>query len=275
MNEQPLNEEEQFLRELDKHAGEGISKRLEDNTLPLIRLLQTNSPEVDRRQPAYVEGASAGDWYFRDAPEQIVRGEVGFLFQPLYSQHAFVEWKPERQGFSGRTYDYFDPPPEAKRRMDPNPETGELREVLGLPNGNFLEETFYFYGLVGRFTWVISFRSTGLTVARRFNKALQFLEYKERPLPIWGSIWRISTVASSNKRGDWYLPSYALHAKVGGVDGVQPLTLGTFTKGKELRQQLTQDLGSGAKVLEAIGMEPAAPAPAAPTKEALGDDIPF
>lgn len=238
---------------LEAARGATVSRRLEDNVLPLIRLLQTNSPEVNRRNAGYVEGANPGDWYFRDAPKEIVRGEEGFEMQPLYIDHVYVQWKPERGGFSGNVYPFNDIPPEAADRIDIDPETGTQRKVKGMPNGDYLEDTIYIYGIVDKRLWVVPCRSTGLTIARRFNQALSFLLIEGKELVIFGSTWRFTTRMAQNKKGEWFIPHFAKTSQFalpGAELNVPIMSLDTFNLGLAERRALMADLKTGARMIE-------------------------
>jgi hypothetical protein len=242
-----------YLAEMESTRGATVSHRLEDNVLPLVRLLQTNSPEVNRRNAAYVEGASPGDWYFRDAPVEIVRGEEGFEIQPIMIDHVYVQWKAERGGFSGKTYPFNDIPPEAKMRIDINQETGAQFEVLGMPNGDYLEDTIYIYGLVRKRLWVIPCRSTGLTVARRFNVALSHLMLDDLELPVFGSTWRFTTRLTQNNKGEWFIPHFSKLSQFARPDAqlnvaIMPLQQWQFAKAEF--KTLAVDLRSGARMIE-------------------------
>jgi hypothetical protein len=245
------------LSELEGDAGRGLSKKIEDNVLPLVKFLQSNSPECAKRTPTYVEGAEAGDFLFKNREVPVVKGETGFLFQPLARQRAYVQWKPNRGGYAGQ---HADIPPEAKERIDINPEDGKERRVLGLPNGDYLEETVYFYGwLEDRSLWVLPFRSTGLLVARNWmtglnNTKLQVNDpagVKYLELPIWGSIWRVCTEVASNAEHTWFVPKPVRVSKFGDPGfGIQ-----AYHEAKKAALELIDQLESGEKVVEAMALD--------------------
>lgn len=84
----------------EQDAGIGVSKAAEDNLVPTMYLLQALNPQVDRRNSAYVEGAEAGDIWFRNAPPglELLRGEVGTILQPCYFYQDVVEREPTKDG---------------------------------------------------------------------------------------------------------------------------------------------------------------------------------
>jgi hypothetical protein len=252
-----------LLTELVHDSGSGLSKKLEDNVLPLVKYLQTGSPECAKRTPTYIEGAEAGDFLFKNAETPVVSGETGFLFQPLAYQRAWVEWKPNRGGYAGQ---HADLPDDAKEMVEVNPEDGKERRVMGLPNGNYLEETAYYYGLTEDHSlWVMPFRSSGLSVARNWMTALnntklqvndpaKGLRYLD--LPIWGSIWRVTSAVMSNPEHTWFVPAFKRVSKFGEPG----FTVEVYREAKAKAINLQEQLASGEKVVEAMAQEEPPPA---------------
>jgi hypothetical protein len=155
--EEPIDEA--MLAELQADAGKGILPDPRFKILPIVRLLQSGSREVESRGPRYITNATPGDFVFRGAERELVRGEEGFVFWPICFHHVFVEWRPDRGGFVTM---YPECPPTAKEVSQTN-ERGEKRIVTKLPNANIVEETVYCYGLDQyKLEWVIPFRAGSL-----------------------------------------------------------------------------------------------------------------
>lgn len=93
-----------FLDEYaERDAGEGVSTSAADNLVPLVYFLQTNSPQVNRREEKYVPGAEPGDIWLKGAPtgSEIVKGEDGLIFQPCFFYRSVGEWVPRGEGGQG------------------------------------------------------------------------------------------------------------------------------------------------------------------------------
>lgn len=159
-----------FLKDkVRESAGMGVSSRAEDNLIPLIYILQSNSPQVDERDPEYVEGAKPGDIWLRNSGLPAIKGEVGLVFQPCYFSIDWPEWKPNRAGFVGR---HLTQPPEAVWTNTPTPQDPDRMSWV-MPNGNTVQETRYHPGYVylpgGRvMPFVIPLTSTGHTVSKNW-----------------------------------------------------------------------------------------------------------
>ena len=195
-------------------------------------MLQKGSPQVDERGSNYVAGAHAGDFWFKNAEQEIVAGDLGFNFWPLGYHKNFVEWRPNRGGIVTA---HLDPPPEAKWRVEANKENNRERKILELPNGNYLEETAYHYGVVNSSVWVLTFRSTGLADSRAFNTAMGALTFEDHPLDGYGAVWRITSKLRTSGEYNWYAVKFALLFRYGQRDDEGKLLMPTsmLLRGRE------------------------------------------
>ena len=81
----------------DQGAGaEGIGSQ--DLMVPRITILQSMSPQVNKRDGKYVEGAEIGH-IFNTVSNEAVDGEQGITVVPIKYRRAHIEWKPNRGGF--------------------------------------------------------------------------------------------------------------------------------------------------------------------------------
>jgi hypothetical protein len=207
---------EEMLQQMHEDSGLGVSQDPRDKVLPLVRLMQGLSPQVDRRGPDYVTGAEPGDFWFKNARTEIVKGDVGFIFWPIGAQRAYVEWKPNRGGFVNT---HIDMPAGSNLKVEIDRETGKEKRILKLPNGNDLVETVYLGGIAENDLWVITFASTGLAVYRQFNDQLskfkRVIDGKMFIDPIWKHKWRWTSVQQTNAESQrWFQWKYAHHEEV-------------------------------------------------------------
>src|SRR4051794_39468649 len=83
---------------LRNKGGVGLSTDVSDNLIPLIYILQPLSPQVMKKNPAYIEGAEAGDIWLKGASDPIVKGDDGIIFCPCAFWKNHTEWRPREQG---------------------------------------------------------------------------------------------------------------------------------------------------------------------------------
>jgi len=193
-----------LLNRMREDAGKGVSTAQEDNLVPLIYILQPLSPQVNKRNPDYIEGAEPGDIWLRNSPNPIVPGDEGVLFQPCYFSKDWVEWVPRESGggFVGRTEHC---PTDVTRVADPkNP--NKVRFVR--PNGNDVIETRYHAGFVltgdRALPYIIPMSSSGHTISRNwmFLMNTKMAPGNIKP-PCFASAYRLKTKERSNAAGTW------------------------------------------------------------------------
>lgn len=197
----PATTNEELDNLLGEYSGAGTSADTAHITIPLIYVLQTNSPQVNKRNPLYVNGAEPGDLWLRNAAEPIVKGTTGVPFQPCHLVWVWVEWRPERQGF---VTTHVSRPPDAKQVLE-DPNDDQSKPVWVRPNGNLVIETCYVYGLInGDQPYVIPLSSSGYRVAKDWNTDMRNRKHNGKPLPVFGTKYNLTTVLRSNNKGEWF-----------------------------------------------------------------------
>lgn len=201
---------------LDQYAGAGSSAAAEHNTIPMVYVLQTNSPQVNKRGDAYVDGAEAGDLWVKNGVTPVRKGEEGFTFIPCMFQWSFVEWRPNREGFVAS---HPRRPVEAtQQQLDPNDE----RMSWVMPNGNIVVDTCYVFGLVDETTtYVIPLSSSNYRVARDWNTDVRNRKHNGNPLPVFATRYQVKTTFRSNAKGEWFTLAFQFIEGMPSVDKMQ------------------------------------------------------
>jgi hypothetical protein len=198
-------------------SARGMSQAQEDNTMPLIYVLQAQSPQVLKKNEKYVEGAEAGDIWLRNASDPIVKGEDGIEFQPCFFNKDWVEWIPRDDG-GGYVGRHKDLPGDAKVVDDPK-DKNKKRYVS--PRGTEYVETRYHGGFVlshgTPMAFVIPLTSSG----HKFSKDWTYFmnsQTMEDGTPIRDSFYykyKLSIKPMSNNKGDWFGWTFELLDYVG------------------------------------------------------------
>lgn len=197
-------------------AGKGTSSDADDNLVPLIYILQAQSPQANKRNPDYVEGGEAGAIWLRNSGLPAISGETGILFQPCHFYKDWVEWvlRDNGGGFAGRHDDKPEEAVETPDQKDPS------RTRWMLPNGNEVVETRYHIGnvyieevnadgevvLTGQvFPYVIPMTGSAHTASRAW---MFLMNSKKLPggaasAPSWAALYRLGTKLRTNKKGEW------------------------------------------------------------------------
>ena len=192
--------------EFEQFAGLGMDQvRPEDMSIPFLRILAQLSPQVNKRDGAYVDGAEAGMIYNTVANEAY-DGEKGVLVVPCYYNRRYVEWKPREKGggYVG-SYDVDDKIVNTTYRDDRGNDV--------LPNGNLLTNTAQFFvlllgddGMPQR--CLVTMTSTQLKKARKWVTQMQSRTAMGKNgmfvLPMMSQVYRLRTVEERNDKGSWF-----------------------------------------------------------------------
>ena len=189
----------------EEMSGLGFAEtKSEDMSIPFLRILGNQSPQVDESDGAYVEGAKGGMLY-NTVTNTVTSGKEGMLVVPCYYNRRYVEWKPRTEG-GGYVASYLpdDPIVPTAVRNDKNEEV--------LPNGNLLTNTAqHFVMLVEGDQYsrcLITMSSTQLKKSRRWLSQMNAMTAmgKNGPytLPMMSQFYTLTTVPEQNDLGKWY-----------------------------------------------------------------------
>ena len=188
------------LFEADAQQGaQNISQ--EDLALPFLKILGQLSPEVNKRDGKYVEGAEPG---------KIINTVTNALYDsievvPCHYKRQYIEWA-DRGTSTGA--------PVAIHEADSDivSQTTRGKDYKDrLPNGNYLDNTANHFVLVlgdNPQTALISMKSTQLKVSRKWNSMMMGLKMQGKngmfTPPTYSHIYKLKTVQQSNDKGTWF-----------------------------------------------------------------------
>ena len=188
------------LFEADANQGsQNISQ--EDLALPFLKVLGQLSPEVNKRDAKYVEGAEPG---------KIINTVTNELFDeiqivPCHYKRQYIEWQ-DRGTSTGA--------PVAIHEADSDIISQTTRDKSykdRLPNGNYLDNTAQHFVLaLGKTpqTALISMKGTQLKVSRKWNSMMMGIKMQGKnglfTPPTYSHIYNLKTVQMSNDKGTWF-----------------------------------------------------------------------
>ena len=188
------------LFEADAAQGaQNISQ--EDLALPFLKILGQLSPEVNKRDGKYVEGAEPG---------KIINTVTNELYDnidiiPCHYKRQYIEWQDRGQSTGA---------PVAIHEADSDIVSTTTRDKGykdRLPNGNYLENTASHFVLVrseNPHTALISMKSTKLKLSRKWNSMMMGLKMHGKnglfTPPTYSHIYNLKTVQMSNDKGTWF-----------------------------------------------------------------------
>lgn len=211
MTRQAVKKTEKKLPASAPDWGEDAGGGFEDTTaadlsVPFLNVLQSNSPQVEDKDPT---GAESG-MIFNTVTRELHDGDKGLIFLPCHKEGPlWVEWVPRHKGGGYVTSHAPDSAEVEEARGNPPilNERGEPTRKLRYGD-NELIETYYMYGLMldeegleSQGFAVISFTSTKIKPYRDWVTAMYTL--KGRP-PLFANRGRIKTVRQKNDDGSYY-----------------------------------------------------------------------
>ena len=188
------------LFEADANQGaQNISQ--EDLALPFLKILGQLSPEVNKRDGKYVEGAEPG---------KIINTVTNQLYDsleviPVFYKRQYIEWQ-DRGTSTGAPVAIHDADSDIVSQTTRGKDYKDR-----LPNGNYLDNTASHFVLVvgdNPETALISMKSTQLKVSRKWNSMMMGLKMQGKnglfTPPTYSHIYNLKTVQMSNDKGTWF-----------------------------------------------------------------------
>ena len=190
------------LFEADANQGaQNITQ--EDLALPFLKVLGQLSPEVNKRDAKYVEGAEPG-MILNTVTNALYDGKEGIQVLPVFYKRQYIEWQDrgESKGAPVHIYNAGDDIPKTTRdKMN--------KDRLG--NGNYLENTANHYVVtLGKSpsTALISMKATQLKISKKWNSMMLGIKMQGKnglfTPPTYSHIYKLRTVQQSNDKGTWF-----------------------------------------------------------------------
>ena len=189
-----------FDMEADAAQGaQNISQ--EDLALPFLKILGQLSPEVNKRDGKYVEGAEPG---------KIINTVTNELYDtiqvvPAHYKRQYIEWQ-DRGTSTGAPVAIHDADSDIVSQTTRGKDYKDR-----LPNGNYLDNTANHYVVVlgdSPQTALISMKATQLKISRKWNSIMMGIKLQGKnglfTPPTYSHIYNLKTVQMSNDKGTWF-----------------------------------------------------------------------
>ena len=176
----------------------------EDLALPFLKILGQLSPEVNKRDGKYVEGAEPG-MIFNSVTGELYDGVKGIDVIPCFYKLEYIEWKDRGEGI-GAPVAIYDSSSDIMSKTKPDANYKDR-----LPNGNYIEKTASHFVIVSGdspSTALISMKSTQLKISRKWNSMMSGIKMKGAngmfTPASFSHIYKLKTTQMSNDKGTWF-----------------------------------------------------------------------
>ena len=176
----------------------------EDLAMPFLKILGQLSPEVNKRDGKYVEGAEPGMIY-NSVSGELYDGVKGINVIPWFYKLEYIEWKDRGEGI-GAPVAIYDSSSDIMSKTKPDANYKDR-----LPNGNYIEKTASHFVIVSGdspSTALISMKSTQLKISRKWNSMMSGIKMKGAngmfTPASFSHIYKLKTTQMSNDKGTWF-----------------------------------------------------------------------
>ena len=176
----------------------------EDLALPFLKILGQLSPEVNKRDGKYVEGAEPGMIY-NSVSGDLYDGVKGIDVIPCFYKLEYIEWKDRGEGL-GAPIAIYDSSSDIMSKTKPDANYKDR-----LPNGNYIEKTASHFVIVSGdspSTALISMKSTQLKISRKWNSMMSGIKMKGKngmfTPASFSHIYKLKTTQMQNDKGTWF-----------------------------------------------------------------------
>jgi hypothetical protein len=176
----------------------------DDLALPFLKILGQLSPEVNKRDGKYVEGAEPGMIY-NSVTGELFDGEQGVNVIPCHYKLEYIEWQDRGEG-SGAPVNIH---PSSSDIMSKTTRGADYKDRL--PNGNYIDRTASHFVIVdgdNPSTALIAMKSTQLKVSRKWNSMMASIKMKGKngmfTPASFSHVYKLRTVQQSNDKGTWF-----------------------------------------------------------------------
>ena len=189
----------------EEDAAKGLGQiGQEDLALPFLKILGQLSPEVNKRDGKYVEGAEPG-MIFNSVSGELYDGVKGIDVIPCFYKLEYIEWKDRGEGL-GAPVAIYDSSSDIMSKTKPDANYKDR-----LPNGNYIEKTASHFVIImgdNPSTALISMKSTQLKISRKWNTMMNGIRLKGAKglfTPAsFSHIYKLKTTQMSNDKGTWF-----------------------------------------------------------------------
>ena len=189
--------------DISQYAGAGTENLDESSSMPLLNIIQSNSPQLIKQKDQFIEGASTGDIFYTPTQEVV---DQPIRFTPSAFKTVYVEWKPRPAGgFVGYHPLTIVSHPAYEQGRDP---AKPYKEHLG-PND--LEKTTYVLGTIEingvKTPAMVALKSSGQRVARKIQGDIRKFRYEDNPdmpPPVFARSWELTAKYEESNDGDGY-----------------------------------------------------------------------
>jgi len=186
-------------------AGSGLENMTKDDfAIPRLSILQALSPQVNKRDGEYVDGAEAS-MIMENVGNEFFDGEAGIIVVPLSFRRTIIEWAL-RESSGGFINDHGYQP-----SLLEHCQKDDKGRLINNAGNQLVDTCEYLVYIVTDGDWqpaMISMSSTQLRKSKRWNTLISSVKIDSKAgritAPIFYMSYLLTTVPESNEKGSWF-----------------------------------------------------------------------
>jgi hypothetical protein len=197
------------LNDLLKKTGASLSERgAEDFAIPYLNIIGDTSPQIDKEDSEYIQGAEAG-MIFNNVTDKVY-SEITVL--PVYYRRRYVEWAERGEG-PGAPVNIYTPTQFDQMKREGKVVRGEDNKERIVGGDTYIENTAEHYVIVlepdGMWSKaIIKMKSTQLKKSRTWNSIMsnqRRVDGDEVYQPKdFAKAYKMKTIREKNDKGKWF-----------------------------------------------------------------------
>lgn len=209
-----------MLAELQGVEGAGASNNVDDRGVPLLYIAQKGSPQLDKKKPEkYISNLEVGNVFNSLTGEDFDAEGDGVIAFPCFFRMNWNRWTPRDDGGGFHGSEPRDTPllRGATVFKDPKNEDKERRDIMVLPDGDWLVQTAHYYCVLES-TWqqiIIPMSSTNLGASRKWQSLIDAQKIQVPggriiTKPAFHTRFNLRTVYTDDGDNQWYKYSVSI-----------------------------------------------------------------
>lgn len=185
------------LYALAADAGQGLDETTAaDFSIPFLRVIQSLSPQLSKKDKEYIPNAKAGD-FFNTVTREVFDGETGILVVVSHYKTVYNEWRPRELNGGGFIRSY-------ETREDANEQAKPEHDIVDTGTFYILHEQKDTTLTPAVLTLKGSQRKIGRDWLSTINSRVIKINEKVIKPATYAYVFRLTTEEMSNEKGRWF-----------------------------------------------------------------------
>ena len=224
-------------------AGKGVSNSADDSLVPIIVVLQGQSPQTMKPKPEYIKDAVPGAIWLRNSALPI---RESILVQPCYFYKSIGEWIPRNPDGSGggfvAMHDWSEDWTKKLNLKEVEDRDGNKRWMDQNEEHEFVEARNHVVivhnddGSAAQY--LIPLSGSGHSVSRQWMFMIRNKTVDGAQIPSWAVMYRLKTIMRTKGKNNWYV----LDPHEGSEEGTLWATEAQYAEGKKLHEAFAAGL---------------------------------